>query len=134
MKSMDLKANNVLFVDDEEYIIALLRRLFANEEFSTFFATSGADGLEILGNQRIDLVISDIEMPSMNGVDFLKEVSTRHPSTIRYFMTGSKVQKMINKALSKGYVQRILPKPWNSKLLKEAVRDGLRQAKQLSSN
>ncbi|WP_114784214.1 HDOD domain-containing protein [Vibrio tetraodonis] len=78
----------ILLVDDEEMILRGLKRaLFANK-WSIFIATSGQEALQILESQAIDIVISDILMPKMNGAQLLEKVSKKYPSVIRASLSG----------------------------------------------
>ena len=69
----------LLFVDDEPGILSALRRLFRPHGYRIFIAEGGAAGLEVLEKEQIDLVISDMRMPEMDGATFLKEVRSRWP-------------------------------------------------------
>ena len=78
----------ILLVDDEEMILRGLKRaLFANK-WSIFLATSGQEALKILESQAIDIIISDILMPKMNGVQLLEKVSEKYPNVIRASLSG----------------------------------------------
>jgi DNA-binding NtrC family response regulator len=68
-------------VDDEENTRIGLSKLLSQEGFIVDLATNGTEALELLRRQRIGLVISDINMPDMNGIGFLREISRRFPST-----------------------------------------------------
>ena len=65
---------NLLIVDDELEIINELKELLANQADQIFSATDGAEALDILDEERIDCIVSDIRMPDMDGVEFLKEL------------------------------------------------------------
>ena len=78
----------VLFVDDEKSILSSLRRLFRTSPYKILTANSGAEGLEIFKEKNIDLVISDMRMPQMDGAEFLAEVANKWPDTIRILLTG----------------------------------------------
>lgn len=60
----------LLFVDDEPNVLKALKRLFRSAEYAVHLAESGAAGLEILRTQAIDLIISDMRMPQMDGAEF----------------------------------------------------------------
>lgn len=78
----------LLFVDDEPSILSALRRLFRPHGYRIFVAESGASGLTILEQETIDLVISDMRMPEMDGASFLKQVRARWPKVMRILLTG----------------------------------------------
>jgi DNA-binding NtrC family response regulator len=68
-------------LDDEENTRLGLSKLLSQEGYVIALAANGTEALELLRRQRINLVISDINMPDMNGIGFLREVSRRFPST-----------------------------------------------------
>jgi HD-like signal output (HDOD) protein len=119
---------HVLFVDDEKGILATLRRLFNDEEWEMFFANSAEQGLEILKKESMDLVVSDVRMPGMNGIDFLSEVKKNYPHIVRIFLSGYADHKAVTKAFAEGCAQQLMPKPWDDNELKQVVRGALRQA------
>ena len=117
----------ILFVDDEENVLKALRRLFRNEPYVAYFALSGAKGLEILRQHRVDLIISDMRMPEMDGAEFLAQVFTQWPETIRILLTGyADLQSTID-AVNKGRIYNYCNKPWNDEELKLLVRNALEQ-------
>jgi len=72
---------HILIVDDEENTRLGLFKLLSQEGYQVELAANGMEALELLRRQRVNLVISDINMPDMNGIGFLREVSRRFPST-----------------------------------------------------
>jgi diguanylate cyclase (GGDEF)-like protein len=117
----------ILFVDDEANVLKALRRLFRNEPYITYFAASGAEGLEILRQNAVDLIISDMHMPEMNGAEFLTQVFMQWPETIRILLTGyADLQSTID-AVNKGRIYNYCNKPWNDEELKLLVRNALEQ-------
>ncbi len=117
----------ILFVDDELNVLKALRRLFHNEPYVTYFASSGAEGLEVLQQNSVDLIISDMLMPKMNGVTFLTQVFTQWPDTIRILLTGYADLQSTVDAVNKGRIYNYCHKPWNDEELKLLVRNALEQ-------
>jgi DNA-binding NtrC family response regulator len=70
----------ILIVDDEENARIGLTKLLAQEGYEVDSVADGCEALEYLRGKRVNLVISDIRMPNMNGLVFLQELSRRHPS------------------------------------------------------
>ncbi|MGZ4989485.1 MAG: HD domain-containing phosphohydrolase [Methylobacter sp.] len=117
----------ILFVDDEINVLKALRRLFHNEHYTTYFASTGAEGLEILRQNAVDLIISDMRMPEMSGAEFLSEVFVQWPQTIRILLTGyADLQSTID-AVNKGRIYNYCNKPWNDEELKLLIRNALEQ-------
>lgn len=71
----------ILIVDDEENTRIGLSKLLTQEGFDVASAANGFEALDYLGQNKVSLIISDINMPDMNGLAFLRELSRRHPST-----------------------------------------------------
>lgn len=71
----------ILVVDDEENTRIGLTKLLSQEGFEVESAANGNDALDLLGQKKVSLVISDINMPDMNGLVFLRELSRKFPST-----------------------------------------------------
>jgi len=116
----------LLFVDDEPGILSALRRLVRKLDVKVFIAEGGAAGLDVLENNHIDLVISDMRMPEMDGAQFLARVKELYPDTVRYLLTGySDISATIN-ALNKGGIYRYLSKPWDDAELLEVISGGLK--------
>lgn len=103
----------ILFVDDEPSILSALRRLFRPHGYKILTAESGAAGLVVLEQEPIDMVISDMRMPEMDGAQFLEQVRIRKPDTMRILLTGyADVTSTIN-AINKGEIYRHISKPWD---------------------
>ena len=75
-------------VDDEANILSPLRRLFRPHGYKVLVAGGGVEGLEMLAGEHVDLIISDMRMPGMDGATFLAEARQRYPDTVRLLLTG----------------------------------------------
>jgi|APLak6261671648_1056085.scaffolds.fasta_scaffold01006_3 response regulator RpfG family c-di-GMP phosphodiesterase len=118
---------NLLFVDDEPNILAALKRLFRSQGYQIFTAESGAQGLEIIAQHKIDLVISDMRMPEMNGAQFLEKVRMASPDTVRILLTGFADISSTVDAINKGQIYRYISKPWEDNDISISVRYALEQ-------
>ena len=121
-----LETDNVLFVDDEPSILSSLQRLLRKQDYQCFFADCADAGLKILESQRIDLVISDMRMPGMDGAQFLAQVKERWPQSVRMLLTGHSDISATITALNEGGIYRYISKPWDNDQLIEVVQEGLR--------
>ncbi|MBC3272306.1 response regulator [Pseudomonas sp. SWRI81] len=115
----------VLLVDDEESILNSLRRLLRGQPYDVLLATSGAQALEILAQQPVDLVMSDARMPNMDGASLLAQVRQRWPATMRIMLTGYADPTAIIKAINDGQIHRYISKPWNDEELLVILRQSL---------
>ncbi|MGE5622881.1 MAG: response regulator, partial [Bacillota bacterium] len=107
------KTARILFVDDEQNILASLRRLFRTQGFQVMTADSAKAGLSMLETEAVDLVISDMRMPEMDGARFLEQVRRRWPDTIRILLTGYSDIQSIMDAINRGEIYRYITKPWD---------------------
>jgi two-component system response regulator HupR/HoxA len=114
----------VLIVDDEAAILESLELTFASE-YRVFTASTGEEGLEILQQEDIALVISDHVMPGMNGVDFLAKVIEINPLAVRMMLTGYADISALTRAINDGQIYRYIPKPWEPDELRINVRRAL---------
>lgn len=118
-------APTVLLVDDEPSVLSALRRLFRPCGYTTLQATSGADGLNLLKTHQVDLVISDMRMPEMDGAQFLEQVRKFDESISRIILTGYADIGSTIAAINHGAVHRYIAKPWDDQDLLLVVRDAL---------
>ncbi|RKY26230.1 MAG: response regulator [Planctomycetota bacterium] len=126
--------NVLLFVDDEANILAALKRVFRKSGYEIHTASSGQEGLEILEQLPVDLVMSDQRMPGMTGVEFLKKVKELYPHTIRIILSGYSEIGTITSAINEGEVFRFVSKPWNDEELKQTIEHSLEQRKLRKQN
>jgi len=133
---MDVSAApaTLLFVDDEASIVSSLRRLFRPHGYRILTAGSGAEGLAIIEKERIDLVVSDMRMPEMDGAQFLEQVRNRWPEVVRILLTGyADIASTVN-AINRGEIYRYIAKPWDDNDIVLTVRDALERKRLESEN
>ena len=115
----------LLLVDDEANILSALRRLLRPEGYRILTAESGAEGLELVAAETVDLVISDMRMPGMDGAEFLTRVRGIAPDTLRVLLTGYADIQATVAAINEGQIYRYVAKPWNDQALRLTVADAL---------
>jgi HD-like signal output (HDOD) protein/CheY-like chemotaxis protein len=124
----------ILFVDDDEGVRfglrTALRRLRREIDFA--FAASGAEALEFLDRQPVDLIVTDMRMPGMSGAELLHRVRIEHPSVVRYVLSGEADEGMVLHAMP--VVHRWLSKPCDRDRLTDALSDALRYRDALVDN
>src|SRR5690349_6007563 len=103
----------ILLVDDEESILNSLRRLLRGQPYEVLLATSGAQALEVMALQPVDLVMSDARMPNMDGATLLAHIRQGYPATTRIMLTGYADPSAIIKAINEGQIHHYISKPWN---------------------
>lgn len=118
---------SLLIVDDEAGILSSLRRLLRPFGYRIFTAESGAQGLEIMEREAVDLVISDMRMPEMNGAQFLEKVRAKWPDTVRILLTGYAEISATIDAINKGQIYRYISKPWDDNDITLIIKYALQQ-------
>jgi response regulator RpfG family c-di-GMP phosphodiesterase len=119
----------VLCVDDEPNILAALRRLLRGSGYRVLSANSGAEALALMERESVDLVISDMRMPMMDGAQLLEQVCRRWPDTLRLLLTGYADMASTMAAINRGEVYRYITKPWHDQELLLTLRQAFeRQA------
>ena len=98
----------VLTVDDEASVSSALRRLFRLQGYRTLQATSGAEGLALMREQAVDLVISDMRMPEMDGARFLAQVRAHDAGIVRILLTGYADIGATVAAINQGEIHRLV--------------------------
>ena len=118
---MDLSVRfSVVFVDDEEMILSSLQRSFIKENFELHSASSGREALDIIESSNIDLVLTDLKMPVMNGMALLQEIKGKYPDVTVIMLTGHGSISDAVKAIQLGASDFIL-KPFSPEELKAKV-------------
>ncbi|WP_043330362.1 HD domain-containing phosphohydrolase [Curvibacter gracilis] len=107
------EAWTILCVDDEPHILSSLRRLLKPHGYRFLGANSAEEGIALLGTEKVDLIISDMRMPGMQGAEFLGIARERWPSVIRVMLTGYSDVSSTIEAINKGEIYRYVSKPWN---------------------
>ena len=112
------RLRTLLLVDDEENIIASLRRLLRRDGYRILTANSGQDGLELLACNEVDVIISDNRMPSMTGVEFLRRAKQTWPDCVRIMLSGYTESQSIVDAINECAIFKFLTKPWEDESLR----------------
>ena len=111
----------LLLVDDEEGITASLYRLLRRDGYTILRASSGQNGLELLAQHKIGVIISDQRMPGMTGTEFLSKVKELYPDTVRIVLSGYTELNSVTDAINRGAIYKFLTKPWEDDLLRANV-------------
>lgn len=108
----------ILLVDDEQNILRAFKRLFMDSEYNILLANCGKEALEIMEGQAVDLIISDMRMPLMDGSELLAAVKERYPHVIRAILSGFTEKEVMVRCIQNNLAVIYLLKPWdNDRLL-----------------
>ena len=126
--SFDASQYKVLCVDDEPNILSSLRRMLSLEGFQVSTAESGAAALALMEKEKFNVLLSDMQMPHMNGAQLFDAARQQHPHTMRVLLTGAADVNSAIAAINQGEIYRYLTKPWNDAelvgVLKSAIELG----------
>ena len=119
-------SEKILFVDDDPNLLSSCERNLRRLNVET--AEGGQLGLEkIAASGPYAVVISDMQMPGMNGIQFLSTVKERAPETVRIMLTGNANVDVAMRVVNEGNIFRFLTKPCPPEVLTKAIEDGLAQ-------
>jgi len=119
--------NKILLVDDEPKLLRSLSRHF-RKKFNIVTAESGAEALKLVETDGpFALVISDMNMPEMTGVELLEKLYAQVPDTVRIMLTGNADQGTPIEAINQGHIFRFFNKPVALEVLENGIQEGLRQ-------
>lgn len=117
----------VLLVDDEENVLAGYHRVL-RKRFEMDMALGGVQALQALeGHGPYAVIVADMQMPGMNGVELLQKVQERYPDMVRIMLTGNLDQRTAMEAINRGQVFRFLTKPCSPEELGQVLDAGIRQ-------
>ncbi len=117
------RQRTLLLVDDEENIVAALRRLLRAEGWKVLSATSAEQALHQMARHEVDVVLSDQRMPGMTGVELLRRAKELYPETIRLVLSGYTELQSITDAINEGAIYKFLAKPWDDEQLRAHLRE-----------
>jgi serine/threonine-protein kinase len=110
----------LLFVDDEQRVLNSMRIMF-RRQFDLFLASHGAEALDIVRDQNIDVIVADHRMPKMTGVEVLSRVRALSPRTVRILLTGYADLDAVEGSINDSEVFRFLTKPCAPQQLRETI-------------
>ena len=111
----------LLLVDDEENITASLVRLLRCDGYTILRANSGQEGLDLLAQHEVGVIISDQRMPEMTGVEFFGMVKELYPRTVRMILSGYADLGSVTDAINHGAIYKFITKPWDDATLSANV-------------
>jgi len=116
-------SRTLLLVDDETNILNALKRTLRPEGYTILTAQSGEEGLALLSQHEVGVIISDQRMPHMTGVEFLRQVKVLYPKTLRIVLSGYTELDSVTSIINEGAVCKFLTKPWDDDLLRNNIRE-----------
>ena len=119
---MSALKHTLLVVDDEpnvgDSVHDLLRR-----EFNVLKAKSADEGIQLMQQNEVHIIMTDQRMPKITGVELLTKIRQRYPHAVRMLFTGYADLESVVAAINQGHVYRFLKKPWQPEELESVVRE-----------
>jgi len=110
----NLIQSKILFVDDEPAILRSLQRIASKVDAVILTASSGQEALDIINKSPVDVIVSDLKMPNMDGNQLLEQVAKMSPETVRIVLTGCDDMDMVINSINAGHIWGYLQKPWDN--------------------
>jgi DNA-binding NtrC family response regulator len=126
-------SHTVLIVDDEPEILNTLRRQLRAEGYRLLMTTSPIEALNLVAKGGVDVILADIDMPEMNGLELVASLRRDHPAIVRLLLTGDSSVESALDAINRGEVFRYLTKPWDREALRLTLRESIARQDELRS-
>lgn len=119
----------IVVVDDEQVVTSALKMLFKIEGFeNTYYFNSPIEALEFLKTNEPDVILSDVKMPDMNGVEFLTEAKKMYPDVSKILLTGYADKENAIQAINEVGIYKYLEKPWDNDDLVITIKNGIERS------
>jgi len=124
-KTIAMARHTILVIDDEAGILNALKRALRQEPYEVLTAQSAAAGLALLKQTPVHLVLSDQNMPAVDGLTLLKLVQQQFPAVLTIMLTGNSDIDVAVRAINEAGVYKFIRKPWDDEELKITIRRAL---------
>ena len=115
---------HILYVDDEESNLRIFKTTF-KRDYKIHLALTAKEGLDILKQEPVSIIVADQKMPETTGVEFLTEALVSYPAPTRMILTGFSDLEAVIQAINRAKVYKYATKPWNKSELKPLLDDAL---------
>jgi CheY-like chemotaxis protein len=107
-----MEKKTVLFVDDDVIVLQSLERGLLDESYNKLFVKTCKEALEILQQEEVHVIVTDMCMPGMNGLELLRTVKQEHPDIIGIVLSGYEQDADLKAAVDQGEIFKLSRKPW----------------------
>jgi signal transduction histidine kinase len=123
----------ILVIDDENIVLKSFQRIFSNEKYIIETANSGEAGLEKVNSGKYDIVITDLKMPGIGGIEVLRQVREKHPDITVIIFTGFANIETARDAIRLGAFDYV-PKPFTPEELRDVVHNAVKSRQEKSDS
>lgn len=124
----------ILLVDDEANVLSALTRTLRPLGYRILRAGSGKEGLELLAQNEVGVIVADQRMSEMTGVEFLRKVLALRPDTVRIVLSGYTDLNSVTEAINQGAIYKFLTKPWEDDLLRANIEEAFQRHEMKQEN
>jgi len=110
-KKQIAEKRTVLFVDDDEATLRSLERGLLDESYNKLFVKNGKEALEVLQLKKVHVIVADMRMPEMTGLELLRIARKEYPNIIGMVLTGYEQDTELQTAVEQGEIFKLIPKP-----------------------
>ncbi len=107
-----MEKRTVLFVDDDAIVLQSLERGLMDESYNKHFVKTCKETLEILQQEKVHVIVTDMCMPEMTGLELLRTIKQEHPDIIGIVLSGYEQDADLQTAVDQGEIFRLINKPW----------------------
>lgn len=116
----------VLFVDNDKIFLQSIKRCLLNEPYHKLFAKSCKEALDILKQEKVHVIVTDIRMPDIDGRELLRIVGKTYPSIVKVVVSGYTNMSILQEEFDKSEIFEFIPKPWEDegvfiKVIRQAI-------------
>jgi CheY-like chemotaxis protein len=112
VRKIKMEKRTVLFVDDDVIVLKSLERGLMDESYDKLFVKTCKEALEILQQEEVHVIVTDMCMPEMTGLELLRTVKKEHPDIIGIVLSGYDQDADLQTAVDQGEIFRLITKPW----------------------
>ncbi|MBN1806199.1 MAG: response regulator [Sedimentisphaerales bacterium] len=119
----------VVFIDDDVIVLQSLERGLMDESYNKYFVSNCKEALEIVHREEVQVLVTDMCMPEMSGLELLRQVRKERPNIICIALSGYEKDEEVKKAVDQGEIFRLINKPWKlgSESFEKIIRLALEQ-------
>jgi response regulator RpfG family c-di-GMP phosphodiesterase len=106
-----MNKNRLLYVDDEAINLQLFKFNF-QQQFDLILANSGEEALDIISKEMVSIIVSDLKMPKMNGIELINKIKESYPDKVCFMLSAYSIDEAVEMGLDKSKIFEYITKPW----------------------
>ena len=107
-----MEGRTVLFVDDDVIVLQSLERGLMEESYNKYFVSTCNEALEIINREKVHVLVTDMCMPEMSGLELIKQTRKAHPDIVCIALSGYENDEEVLNSVNQGEIFRLIKKPW----------------------